>query len=99
MVLANPNVGWLIPECLGSPTFATAETPSPDYWRSPDVRQPHAQSVAWQRHRFPGHPQEQVAQSHVPQQVVFLAASLGVLIWFVIVFSLFFQRLMRFQRG
>jgi hypothetical protein len=55
----------------------------------PGVRQSHRQPVASQRHPFFGHPQEQVAQSHVPQQVAFAAASLVVLFWFVIVFSLF----------
>jgi hypothetical protein len=44
-----------------------------------------------------GHPQEQVEQSHVPQQVAFAAVS-GVFFWVVIVFS-FFQRFMRFQRS
>jgi len=45
-----------------------------------------------------GHPQEQVEQSHVPQQVAFPAVSSGVFFWVVIVFS-FFQRFMRFQRS
>jgi hypothetical protein len=53
------------------------------------VRQPHWQFPAWQRHALLEHPQEQVAQSHVPQQVAWAAVSSGVFFWFVIVFSSF----------
>ena len=68
--------------------------PQSHYWRLPGARQPHGQFVAWQRHAFSGHPQEQVEQS----QVAFPAVSSGVFFWVVIVFS-FFQRFMRFQRS
>ena len=52
------------------------------------LRHPHSQFV-WQRHPFFEHPQEQVAQSHVPQQVVFAAVSSGEFFRVDIVFSLF----------
>jgi hypothetical protein len=70
-----------------------------DYRPVVGVRHPHSQLLAWQRHPSFGHPQEQVAQSHVPQQVVFAAVSLGALFRLDIVFSFFPSALMRFQRG
>jgi hypothetical protein len=66
------------------------------YYRPlPAVRQPHWQLVDSQRHPPLGHPQEQFAHSHV----VVAAVSLGLFFRFVIVFSSFLQRFMRFQRG
>jgi len=76
-------------ECLGPPVLRRPRL-GRDYRRLPGERQPHWQFVAWQRHPFLGHPQEQLAQSHVPQQAVFAAVSSGVFFfWVVIVFSWF----------
>jgi len=60
-----------------------------DYRRFPAARQPHWQFVARQRQPSLGHPQEQAAQSQVPQQAAFPAVFSGVFVCLVIVFSLF----------
>src|SRR2546430_16951993 len=81
---------------------ATVWRPGPDsdYRLFPRVRQPHLQFVDWHRHAPSGHPQEQLAQSQAPQQVVVAAVWSGVFFRFVIVFSsVFLERLMRFQSG
>jgi hypothetical protein len=63
--------------------------PDPNYRLLPGVRQPHLQFVDWQRHAPFGHPQEQLVQSHAPQQVFVAAVWSGAFFRFVIVFSSF----------
>ncbi len=48
-----------------------------DYRLLSGVRQPHSQFVDWQRHAPSGHPQEQLVQSQVPQEVVATAVWSG----------------------
>jgi hypothetical protein len=60
---------------------------SGDYRLLLGVRQPHLQFVDWQRHAPLGHPQEQLAQSQAPQQVVVAAVWSGTFFRYVIVFS------------
>lgn len=59
-----------------------------DYLLLMCVRQPHLQFVDWHRHAPLRHPQEQLAQSQAPQQVVLVAVWSVVFFWFAIVFLL-----------
>lgn len=85
----------------GPPQPATGGGPrdEPGYRLLPAVRQPHWQLPDAQRHASVGHAHEQLAQSHIPQQLVFAAVSWGVFFRVVIVFSSFLAAPQALSKG